>query len=161
MAKAVGRPSKFSQSIADKICNEIISGKSLRTICLEKNMPAPSMVFRWLANDKYKKFREQYAHACQARTDALVEEIFDIADDGHNDWMEKNFGNRTETVVNREAIERSKLRVDSRKWYASKMKPKKYGEKLDLTSDGEKVQVAPLVVSEIKPRGSGNGKRQG
>jgi len=147
-----GRPSSYSQKTADEICQQIVSGKSLRTICLAENMPHASTVLRWIASGKHDDFREQYTRACEERTEAFVEEIFDIADDGHNDWMDIRRGKDIVRVVDREAIERSKLRVDSRKWYASKMKPKKYGDKLDLTSGGEKVEVAPLVVSKIKPR---------
>lgn len=150
--KQAGRPTKYTQAIADEICAEIISGKSLRTICLNEKFPDASTVFRWLANDNYATFREQYARACEARTDALVEEIFDIADDGSNDWMDVRRGNDIIRVVDHEAIERSKLRVDSRKWYASKLRPRKYGEKLDLTSDGKRLETTPLIVSNIKER---------
>lgn len=90
-------------------------------------MPSPSMVYRWLAKEEYKSFREQYSRACEERSEAFVEEIFDIADDGQNDWMEREFKGRTEKIVNSEALQRSKLRVEARMWYAGKVKPKKYG----------------------------------
>jgi hypothetical protein len=136
-----GRPTKFSQKTATRICNEIVAGNSLRHICEADDMPAPSTVLGWVADPRYKTFSEQYAHACEERTEAFIEEIFAIADDGSNDWMEKHYGDDDEStwVINGEAVQRSKLRVDARKWYASKMKPKRYGDKLDLTSDGDKL----------------------
>ena len=73
--------------------------------------------------------------------DALVEESLEISDDGTNDWMarrseaEKGAGVTTGWVLNGEHVQRSRLRVDTRRWYASKIAPKKYGEKLELAGD--------------------------
>jgi hypothetical protein len=85
-------------------------------------------------------FSEQYAKACEARTDAMAEDILDIADDGTNDYVEREREDgSTYEVTNNEAIQRSKLRVDTRKWLMAKTMPKKYGEKLDLTTGGDKI----------------------
>lgn len=102
-------------------------------------MPSQSMVFRWLADDRYITFRESYVRAREAQADALFDEMLNIADDGSNDWMEKRREDGSlETAVNHEHISRSKLRVDTRKWMAAKLAPKKYGEKLQHTgADGE------------------------
>ncbi len=105
-------------------------------------MPDASTVFRWLRT--YPEFRKQYETAKEESTDALAEEVLDIADNGSNDWMERNYGENTVWVANGEALQRSRLRVDTRKWLMSKMKPKKYGEKLDMTSDG-KVLPTPII----------------
>lgn len=94
-------------------------------------MPAQATVFRWLADDRYAAFREQYARAREAQADALVDEMLDIADDGTNDWMadrESEDGFR----YNGDAVQRSRLRIDARKWMAAKLQPKKYGEKLEV-----------------------------
>lgn len=104
-----GRPSLYNESLADIICREIANGKSLRTICKQDGMPDISTVFNWLGKDA--KFVEQYTRATQERSEAMLEDILDISDDGTNDWMTIQ-GKR---VTNREAIERSKLRVDTRK----------------------------------------------
>lgn len=72
-----------------------------------------------------------YARAREARADKLAEDILTISDDGANDTMVDEHGKK---VVNQDVIQRSRLRVDSRKWLASKMLPKKYGEKLDVTA---------------------------
>lgn len=106
-------------------------------------------VFSWL--DRYPSFAKQYARACEERVEAMVEESFEIADDGSNDWMEKKFGRDEEStwVLNGEAVQRSKLRVDTRKWYVARMKPRKYGDKLDVTTDGEKLP-SPITALPIK-----------
>lgn len=111
-----------------------------------------SSIFLWLS--KYEDFSKNYARACDERVEAMVEQSFEIADDGTNDWMEKHFGNDEESswVVNGEAVQRSKLRIDTRKWYAGRMKPKKYGDKIDVTTDGEKLPtpITPLPIKVPK-----------
>lgn len=136
-----GRPTKYNEKLVIEFCRRIAQGKSMRTVCKAPDMPDMTTIFDWLRI--YEEFAHQYARACEERSEAYIEEIFDIADDGSNDWMEEEFRGQTRTVLNREAIERSKLRADVRKWYASKLKPKKYGDKLDLTTDGKELP-APL-----------------
>lgn len=125
-----GRPTNYNQDIATRICAEIITGKSLRTICRADDMPDASTIFQWI--QRYEEFAKQYALACEERSEALVEEMLDIADDGSNDWMNDNDPDDPGYRVNGEAIQRSRLRVDTRKWYASKVKPKKYGERQQI-----------------------------
>lgn len=111
-------------------------------------------IFRWLREKE--DFRKQYDVAKQEATEALAEELLDIADDGVNDWMEIHRDDDDENVgwrVNGEAIQRSRLRVDVRKWLMSKMKPKKYGEKLDLTTAGEKLPT-PILGSYVPSNNS-------
>lgn len=105
-------------------------GESLRSICRDPAMPALSSVFLWVS--KYPKFSEQYKLAMASRADAVFEEMFDIADDGSNDWMEiqDKDGENVGWKLNGEHVQRSRLRLDTRKWALSKMMPKKYGDKL-------------------------------
>lgn len=141
--RPVGRPSDYSQEIADAICDRIADGFSLRTICEAEDMPGKATVFRWLA--ARKEFQDQYAHAREAQADTLADELTDIADDGSNDWMERK-GEEGQSLgwkENGEAIQRSRLRVDTRKWIASKLKPKKYGDKLAL---GGAEDLPPMLV---------------
>jgi len=124
---------RFTNSLADSICERIADGESLRSVCRDENMPALGTVFRWLnANDN---FREQYARAKQIGLEALAEDLIDIADNANNDWMERFGKDDAGWVANGENIQRSKLRVDARKWILSKLVPKKYGDKLDLTAE--------------------------
>lgn len=128
--KPVGRQSGFTQAHADAICDRLISGESLRTICADETMPSASAVFKWLRDRP--DFAQQYARAREAQADAFVEDILEIADNGLNDWMERRGDEDAGWVANGEHMQRSRLRVDARKWLMSKMAPKKYGEKLEL-----------------------------
>lgn len=129
-----GRPTDFTQTLSDQICAQIADGQSLRTICRAEGMPDKSTVFRWLRI--HTSFRDQYTRAREAAADAFVEEMLDIADEGSNDWMELNDGENVSYRVNGEAINRSRLRVDTRKWIASRLQPKKYGERQQVEHSG-------------------------
>lgn len=131
----MARPSEYTEEIALKICEEIGLGKSLRTVCNGDDMPSFQTVFAWIK--KYPEFLEQYARACQERSEAMAEDILDIADDGTNDWMTIKRGGEEVEVPNNEVLQRSKLRVDTRKWIMSKMVPKKYGDRIDMTTNGK------------------------
>tara|TARA_R100000365_G_C2735136_1_gene64653 strand:+ start:94 stop:579 length:486 start_codon:yes stop_codon:yes gene_type:complete len=137
--KPTGRPSSYSDELADLLCERLSDGESLRAICTSEDMPAKSTVFKWLR--EVDGFSDQYALAREAQADALADDILSIADDGRNDWIEKldKEGEPTGSYAfNREAVQRSSLRVDSRKWLAAKLKPKKYGDKTQLTNgDGD------------------------
>lgn len=132
----IGRPLSFTQEIADVICERIADGESLRSICSSPDMPNKSTVFRWLA--VIPVFCDQYAHAREAQADSIFDEVIDIADNGSNDWMERldDDGKKVGWRENGEAINRSRLRIDARKWMAGKLRPRKYGEKLDLNVSG-------------------------
>lgn len=122
-----GRPSSYTQEKADEICAMIAEGKSIRTICAIDGMPETPTFYRWLRT--YPEFLQQYTCAKQDQADALAEEMLDISDDGSNDWMEtRNKRGEIEIVLDKEHVNRSRLRVETRKWIASKMKPKVYGE---------------------------------
>lgn len=138
----MGRPSSFTPEIGDYICEGLANGRSLREMCREDaEMPSQSMVFRWLAQDEV--FREQYARAREAQADAMADEILAIADETDRDTIDTENGER----ANNEWIARSRLRVDARKWLASKMAPKKYGDKLDVGVGG--IADAPAVLVNI------------
>lgn len=110
MTEKMGRPTKYSKELAAKICSQITEGKSLRTICRAEEMPSTTTIFNWMG--QHEDFLAQYTRAKQEQADALIEDMLDIADDQDED------------------TNRSRLRVDTRKWIASKLKPKKYGDKL-------------------------------
>lgn len=148
-----GRPSAYTEDIADRICDGLADGRSLRSICLDEDMPSQSMVFRWLADERYASFRERYARAREAQADAIFDEMLDIADDGSNDWMERRREDGSvDEVVNHEHISRSKLRVDARKWMASKLAPKRYGDKLDVVSTDGSMTPRPTVIEFVSPK---------
>lgn len=147
----------FTEAIANAICEEIAtSSKSLRTICKEEGMPSVRTVLSWLsqgeksdAEEKYRLFLHQYARAREAQADFLAEEIIEIADDGSNDLMTITKGDTSYSIENKEVTNRSKLRVDARKWIASKLKPRKYGDKIDMNHQGE-IAVKQITGMEVK-----------
>lgn len=143
----MGRPSKFTQKIADEICDRLIKPESLRFICKDEKMPSMSMVFRWL-ND-HKSFREQYARAREIQADVIAEETHEIVDDGSNDWMTIQRGEQEIDVVNHEYIARSRLRFDQRRWWLSKLAPKKYGDKIEHEVSGD-VEVKVTIGGNAK-----------
>ncbi len=124
-----GRPTKFNQKLANDICSQLAEGISLRTVCLSDNMPDKSTVFDWL--NKYKDFAYQYARAKEESSDAMAEEVLDLSD-GSVEHAYKSDPKASSAVV--QAV---KLQVDTRKWLMSKMKPKKYGDKIDMTTNGK------------------------
>lgn len=91
---------------------------------------SPAKITDWAREDE--EFAARYARAMEQRTDHMAEEILSIADDGNNDWMEREGF----VVPNYEHIQRSKLRVDARRWLMSKMLPKKYGDRLSHEHGG-------------------------
>lgn len=132
----LGRPSGFTQEIADAICERLSDGESLRTICDDDNMPSKSMVFRWLG--KNADFRDQYARARETQADVLVDEIVAIAD--------------SEPDPNK-----ARIRIDARKWTAGKMKPKVYGDKVTNVHsdpDGKPINTAPTIIFTGSPAGA-------
>lgn len=132
-----GRPTDYTQETADIICERLADGESLRTICDDEGMPARSTVFRWLS--LHKEFSDQYARAKEVQAEVLADELISIADDGRNDWMERKDadGANVGWRENGEALRRSALRIDTRKWVAAKLLPKKYGEKVRQEITGE------------------------
>lgn len=124
-----GRPSKFTNEVARKICDALKAGRTLRDVCTEEGMPAPSTVILWTQQNA--KFSEQYARAREAGYQHMAEELLDISDDGTNDYVERIRENGTKHVVfDGEHVQRSRLRVDTRKWLLSKALPKIYGDRL-------------------------------
>lgn len=130
-----GRPTDYTPELADKICAEIASGHSLRTICSDESMPCMASIYSWLRTKP--EFLEIYEKAKEDQSDALAEEMLDIADDGANDWMLTNDPENLAYRVVGENVQRSRLRVDTRKWIASKLKPKKYGDKQSVEVGGK------------------------
>lgn len=147
MERVVGRPTDYSQEKASLICSRMAEGESLRSICRDDSMPALSTVFLWVA--KHSEFSEQYKLAMASRADAMFEDMIDIADDGRNDYIVSGEG---EERFNTEHVQRSRLRLDTRKWMLSKMLPKKYGDKIiddPVGNDGD-IEIRVIRVSKNK-----------
>ena len=140
-----GRPDLYNEEIAAKICEDIAtSSRSLRTICAQEGYPSVGTILKWLNTNE--SFLASYTRAKQEQADYLIEEMIDIADDGSNDLMTVVKGDTSYEMENKEVTNRSKLRVETRKWIASKLKPKKYGDKLEIDA---KVQNTNIDLSNL------------
>lgn len=143
----MARPSMFTEEIAEAICARLADGLSLREVCRDEAMPSRDTVRRWLRDRP--EFQQHYAHAREAQADHLGDEILEIADDASNDWMVRNKGQDNEVeVLNHEHVQRSKLRIEARRWLMGKLAPKKYGEKVAIGGDPD---APPLQVAEASP----------
>jgi len=144
MAK-MGRPNGYNVEVVDEICNIIsTSSKSMKTISQEVGIPVRT-ILDWL--NKHEDFLHKYTRAKEHQADFLAEEIIDIADDSTNDTKTIFKDGKNIEVENTEWVNRSKLRVEARKWAASKLKPKKYGDKMQTES---LVKIEAVTGMEIK-----------
>ena len=136
-----------------QILLSIEEGDSLRATLKREGMPTSTTFYDWIDNDKEKAL--QYARACEKRADAIFEDILEIADDASNDFTLADIGDGMQIEkFNSEHVQRSRLRVDARKWMASKMNPKKYGDKIHQEHSGEikSFDLSNLTTEELIAR---------
>ena len=134
--RKIGRPTKYNGAMIEDICEKIANGRSLRSICAEDGMPTTSTVCKWLIENK--EFSEQYARAREKQADYFAEEIIEIADSAEAESA---------------AVAKAKLQIDARKWAASKIAPKKYGDKQEIdvkSSDGSMTPSVRLNAEEFR-----------
>ena len=136
-ATTMGRPTKYSATIAERICQELMMGKSVRTVCADKNMPSASTLYSWLSEKP--DFLEQYTRAKELAMLLMGEELLDIADDYSNDLIK--IGNHY--VANRANMKRIRLRIRVRKLRMSQLQLKKYANL---------VQDAPKPIPILQPK---------
>tara|TARA_R110000772_G_scaffold266658_1_gene389376 strand:- start:656 stop:1141 length:486 start_codon:yes stop_codon:yes gene_type:complete len=149
MAK-VGRPSDYTPELADSICERLAAGESMRSVSRDDKMPAMSTLFKWIR--ELPEFTEQYAIAKTESADALVEDMLDIADNQVDqpllvDGIPLEVDGKVVKVKDAVSVNHARLRVDTRKWAASKLKPKKYGDKIAIGGDAE--NPFQLMIKEI------------
>lgn len=132
----------YTREIADRICQQLSEGMTLNQICRQPGMPARPTVLLWAREDR-DGFADRYAHGREMLLDHWADEAIDISDDGSNDYMERQQANGdTKMVYDREHVDRSKLRVDTRKWMLTKLKPERYGDKIEQTHKADAAFVA-------------------
>lgn len=137
---AGGRPEEYSQEIADRICESLANGKSLNRLCKLDEYPSQSAVYSWLS--KHDDFAEKYARAREKQADFYAQEIVDIGDEQSEVVTED--GRKFDPDVNRD-----RLRIDARKWFASKVAPKKYGDKQAIELTGS-LKVSELTDADLE-----------
>ena len=135
---------RFSQEVFDEICVRIAEGESLRKICKDEKMPSLVTVWKWLNNSE--ELVKQYTRAREEQAETLVDEMIDIADYKKDDTY---FDEDGKEVINQEVIARSRLRVDARKWVASKLKPKKFGDFTKVQAEVKDTSTASTWLGEV------------
>jgi len=128
--KKLGRPSDYTQELADEICNRLATGETLRTIIQEPHMPDRATIYRWM--EIHESFRDNYTHAKSQQADHYFEQIIDESFSSHDAQI-------------------GRLRMDALKWVASKMQPKKYGDKLEIETKGDSAISIQFAIPERKP----------
>jgi transposase len=143
-----GRPSTFTQEVADSICERIADGEPLRQICRDESMPAWRTVYDWMK--AHTDFATRIAGAREAGFDAIAHECLEIADETAFDTLIGESGDR----ANSEWISRSKLRVETRLKLLAKWDPKRYGDKVDVNHGGQDGNPVNMnwSIDFVKPR---------
>lgn len=131
-----GRPSLYSEKLVDEICEKIAtSNKGLHTILSEnEGFPSFSTVFNWLSQPDKKYFLDKYTHARELQAEFLADEMIKIAEHTEEDHTAFTGAN---------VVQRDRLRIETRKWIASKLKPKVYGDKIDITTKDQPINNLP------------------
>lgn len=151
--KEPGRPSKYSVALADRICDHIRCGCSLRKAAEKEGVSAPT-VMNWVHENR--TFSEQYARACEERLAALEDKLLDLCEKGHEVAPRFEIGGTMLQAV--------KLEIDTLKWMLSKLMPKKYGDRkaveltganggpVEMITDHDEVRIASVMdrIEEIR-----------
>jgi hypothetical protein len=127
--KKIGRPSIFTQDIANEICKRMATGETMRKIILDEHMPVSSAIYRWLETNP--TFKEQYTQARAMQADCYAEMIID-----------ESFGSHDAAI--------GRLRMDALKWAASKIAPKKYGDKVEIEQTGNTALTVSFAIPSRK-----------
>jgi hypothetical protein len=133
----MGRPSDFTQEIADLICDEIAKGRSVRDICADSSaefdkIPHERTIYRWLDDPEHAAFRQQYACAREAQADGKFDDAWAIAKAATN-----------------ETVQVARLQVDTVKWQAARLSPRKYGEKVAHGGDPDAPPIQTAVTLNV------------
>jgi len=129
----MGRPVKWPQDhpVWMQIVSRVTAGKSLSTVLRDKDMPDWAAFYRMLEQDD--KLRQAYEKAVQDRADRLADEILQLSDEQMPDGLEGAMASAW--------VQQKRMQVDARKWIASKLKPRTYGDRIDMTVRDERISV--------------------
>ncbi len=120
-----GRPTQYTDEIADLICSRLETGESLFAICKEEQFPAESTVRNWALTDR-AGFSAKYTRARDLGLDARADRVLEIA----------------RSSSGPEDVPRARLEFDAARWYLSKLAPKRYGDATTMKladADGNKL----------------------
>ncbi|EEC8597061.1 agmatine deiminase family protein [Escherichia coli] len=130
--KKIGRPSVYSPELAEKICNLLMEGESLRAICRRDEFPHLATVLAWL--HRHDEFHEQYARAREIQAEVMAEDIIMYADSASEESG---------------SVAKARLQVDARKWYASKVATRRFGDKIQ---HDQRITINDMTDEEIERR---------
>lgn len=151
----MARPTDFTKELGITICKRIATGESVRSIDKDPEMPSGATIYNWLLDEDKKEFLEQYASARAIQAELMFDEILEIADKS-DDIVSSGHEKKSSAYS-----QNQRLRVDSRKWYLSKVLPKKFGDKLDLTTNNKDLPTPLLYAlhnNDSDPKGSETSK---
>lgn len=112
----MARPTICTKDILDLICQRIVDGESLRQICKDDSLPNRDTIYTWLQSNK--AFSDQYTQARMMQADQFFDEMDEII---------------RKPMQNMIQIQQARLQIDTMKWRLSKMLPKTYGDKIEVT----------------------------
>lgn len=147
-----GRPYTFNgfrRDIADLICARIANGESLLAMCKEPGMPAEATVRSWVIDNKgaddpaYPGFALAFSRAREMGCDSIAEQIIQISDE------DITFEGKPDNAL----VQQARLRSDNRKWYLSKIMPKRFGDKVtqEITGDANAPIVTRIELVPVEP----------
>lgn len=156
----MGRPNEFDAALFDEVMERLADGETLVSICAsDDKFPNHRTIRRWVIDD-VKGCSAAYTRAREVGIHAMVEETVSISDDTSRDTLTKTNNDGSEyEVANTEWIARSRLRVDTRKWLASKVIPKIYGERVqqDVNATHHAGDSLLTLLEKISTNAHGNG----
>ena len=149
-----GRPTDYTLKLSDLICSRLACGESMRAICSDEDMPVLTTIFRWLREKP--EFKQQYDIGKEESAESHADEMIYIADHEVSqpvleDGLPVLIDGVPVMAVDSVAVAHAKLRIDTRKWSASKLKPKKYGERQHIEHSG-KIGLADLTNEELQKK---------
>lgn len=149
----MGRPSKYNEEIAEKICEQIALGRSLVAICRDDGgVPNYSTVMRWLK--EHDQFRESYERAREDQADFLADEIIELADTCREGQKRTQKADGSIEIVMGDMVERTRLQIEARKWTAMKLKPKKYGDRQQIEHSSDAENPVQVVIRHVGATGN-------
>ena len=135
-SKTVGRPTVCTPENCDEIIERLTNGETLSGICRDPKLPARTTILYY--RNKNPAFADRYARARRDQMEKWEDEIIDISDDGTTDYITKIGQNGAEyQAVDQEHIQRSRLRVDTRKFLMAKIAPHVYGDHVEVKHGGD------------------------
>lgn len=144
----LGRPTGYTESLGARVCELLMQNHTLRQIEARDDMPTRQTICNWLA--KHEAFFDQYVRAREVQTLLDEDEIQELAEDSRNDWVERERKGQLVTELDREHLERTRLRIDTKKWLMGKRNAKRFGKSVAVTGkDGGAVKHELSTVGDV------------